>query len=287
MKTRFNIAVCVGFEISNQVASIEAFDSLQEVAFELGLIGEKRRVSDNKICGFNALGEFPSSAFDEFVGALAKLGFQPRFGSAQDVPEGFFFVDLENIYSEEDLDAAEYLYITSFCETTLEAEGCEDGVWRVYSVSFHEEEQENHDHTQVGAIPLVGPKLKEKLEREHFLALELPEVKWFPDGTRPADLWQMHSSLTMPPCMTKIVDDGGVAFFKEDNGAKNARIEFDKDAVAALGGFDIAMIREKLGNINPIYTHFADNPKYIISQRLRKFFLANNIQAEFGVVRFV
>ena len=47
------------------------------------------------------------------------------------------------------------------------------------------------------------------------------------------------------------------------------------------------MIREKVGNINPIYTHYADTPKYIISQRLRKFFLANNIQPEFGVVRLV
>lgn len=287
MKTRFNIAVRIGYENQNRVKNATDFYALQEIAFNLGLVRQKESIPEDMRWGIHALGEFPSPEFDEFVDALAKLGIRPRFGSARDVPEGFFHVDLKNIYSEEDLDAAEYLYIQYFSETTLEAEGCEDGVWRVATGSFHEEEP--HEHAQIisGGIPLVGSKLKEKLEREQFLALELPEVKWVPENLRPTQLWQVHSSVTMPPCKTRVVDDGGVAFFKEENGARNARIEFDKEAVAALGKFDIAIIREKLGNTSPCVTHYADTPKYIISQRLRRFFLANNIQPEFGVVRFV
>ncbi len=289
MKIRFNIAVRLGYETQNRVKNVSDFGTLQDVAFRLGLIREKDRISEDGDGLFNALGQFPSPAFNEFVEALSKLGFQPQFGSARDVPEGFFYVDLKNIYSEDDLNAAEYLYIQWFCETTLEAEGCEDGVWLVAAGSLGEDEARPLEHAQImsGGIPLVGPKLKDQLEKEHFLALELPEVKWVPEGTHPVELWQLHSSVTMPPCKTRIVDDGGVTFFKEENGAKNARIEFDKDAVSALGKFDIAMIRERLGNSDPNATHYADTPKYIISQRLRRFFLANHIQPDFGVVRFV
>lgn len=287
MKTRFNIAVRIGYENQNCVKNATDFYALQEIAFNLGLVRQIESIPEDMTWGIYALGEFPSPEFDEFVEALAKLGIRPQFGSAQDVPEGFFFVGLENIYSEEDLDVADFLYIQSFSETWLSGDGCEDGVWFIKTTSF--DEAEPHEYAQIwgGGIPLVGPRLKEKLEREHFLALELPEVKWVPEGTRPAELWQLHSSVTMPPCKSRVVDDGGVAFFKEENGAKNARIEFNKEAVAALGKFDIAMIREKLGNTSPCFTHYADTPKYIISQRLRRFFLANNIQPGLGVVRFV
>ena len=231
MKTEFNCASRLGFGRTNRVTNINAFNALGEAALTLGLVRKKAEISDDNTSVFNAFGEFPSPKFDEFVEALAKLGIRPQFGSKRDVPEGFFHVDLKNIYSEEDLDAAEYLYIRYFSETTLEAEGCEDGVWRVAAGSFHEEEP--HEHAQIisGGIPLVGSKLKEKLEREQFLALELPEVKWVPENMRPTQLWQVHSSVTMPPCTTRVVDDGGVAFFKEENGAKNARIQFDKEAV--------------------------------------------------------
>jgi hypothetical protein len=202
------------------------------------------------------------------------------------VAEGEFFVGLENIYTQDHLDASEYLYIYGFSHTWLSGDGCEGGVWRVKAASFNKREPHKYAQVWGGGIPIVGPKLKESLERECFVGLELPRVKWVPEGKCPAELWQVHSSIMMPPCRTRISDDGGVTYFKEENGAKNARLDFDKAAVVALGKFDIAVIREKVGPYSG--DQYADSPKYVISQRFRRAFITGGVaEAGYGVVRLV
>ncbi|MBK8036916.1 MAG: hypothetical protein IPK22_07230 [Verrucomicrobiaceae bacterium] len=135
--------------------------------------------------------------------------------------------------------------------------------------------------------------------REHLSGLNLTGIDWEPvvfDHPEKAakGLFRLCSSVTMPKCLTPIVDSGytDVTTLPEaevqdrqwyNGGYLPAEMSFRRNEVEALGQFDVAITQELVGGF-PRWYH----PEVIVSQRFRQVLLKmKNKTAGFNPVHLV
>lgn len=149
----------------------------------------------------------------------------------------------------------------------------------------------NVEHTRVFYASQEG---REHLDRQNLIGIAWDPVVFDQPEKAAKQLFGLRSSITMPKCLTRIVDTRGtdVATLAEseivvrqwDNGEHfPAEMSFRRSEVEALGKFDVALPQEVVGGF-PRWYH----PEVIVSQRFRQVLLKmKNTSVGFNPVHLV
>jgi len=145
------------------------------------------------------------------------------------------------------------------------------------------------DFGNIGFRPVyaLSTRLKELLEREGMKGFRPRPVLFDKPEKAARDLWQLWSDVVMPPCLLPLYDDAGEPTTQDNladpieytdrprdpgrgvhyNGGPYREFElcFSGNEVAALGDFDVAITRERVGNTRRVAVR-----ALIISQRFRQ-----------------
>lgn len=92
----------------------------------------------------------------------------------------------------------------------------------------------------------VHPKVRAHFEKAG-LKLNYHPLEWDKPEEAKGKFWEIDTSHTMPPCLTKIIswEDGTRVY--EDEGCEPVELQYRRDEVAAMGDFDAAWTREEIG----------------------------------------
>ncbi len=141
-------------------------------------------------------------------------------------------------------------------------------------------------------VPYVSEEGREQLKGGNFEGIHFDPAIFDQPEKAVKQLYQLTSTLTMPPSLLPIQNLDGdvvtehgneVARFWDDAGYVQPILKYCRDEVKAMGAFDIAMTREQIGYLPQHFSH-----QYIVSQRFRQHLEAMKVRAtEFVPVELV
>lgn len=136
----------------------------------------------------------------------------------------------------------------------------------------------------VGETPVFADALKNALEKEGFKHGVFHRLKWDDEAKAPLTLWELDSDITMPPCLTPIVNRDDRYTFEGADGSENPFLDYPAAEVEKFGEFDIAVIRERFP-----YNDRNDltDRHLIVSQKFRRFCKKHKVPVSYGLVRFL
>lgn len=220
---------------------------------------------------------------------LRELGWRPYYGYVQADTPGLFGVRVVREYEPAELAAAELLYLAPKWGS-LTLTGCagrQGDRWIGQAWLVDESEDEEHGwEAEAASIDgrynyFVNGRLRSALEIEQLQGLRFHPLLWDEPERARADFWEIDTPFRMPPCLLPVVPaDGDVKY--EEGGYEPVELRFRREAVGAMGPFDLAWCREKVGKVG--------SPNHcgsvlVVSQRFREVCERLGIAAGYRIVR--
>lgn len=263
-----------------ELASVEEFWAIADLGFEVH--GNLRRGEPEGQVTVKAAEDDPRLA--EVFRIAARHGFFPcpRLGPRRQERGTHFPVSRRRHYSAGEMERADLLCLnrgSAFGKNTIaetvtpkrasesfsyeegqrrlkEAMGTDDTGWRVRGKKTVNKRQEWGQATDMLAF-LMGAELKTDLESAGLLRLSLRPVLYDDAQKAERQLWAFGHEIKMPPCLVPRVEQGYGDFPQDSNSVNGAlwddmgiwpaELRFRRAEVEAMGPFDAATTREKVG----------------------------------------
>ena len=205
-----------------------------------------------------------------------KYGFVPSGHKVVPVADRDHVFGLRKVrkYTTEEIDSWELLYISVVGKTIAEhKEGTPD---QVEAEQYVVERHRKKKTVPFGMLmpfhaKAVTGELKDQLEDAGLAGVEFEPV------INGDDIWKLGSSLRMPRCLLPLIDQSGAEVepdvwptrfsgkYFDDRGYEPPELTYDKNEVAKLGIFDIAMTAERIYGSKSSSSRFL-----VVSQRFRE-----------------
>ena len=237
--------------------------------------------------GFHFRAELGDPIIEDVLAFLRTTGREPHWGDTPSPPyehPTLYEVKGERVWEKSDFDDAEYfrwLVKPIICKgKTLRPDG------------IFEAEYGTYKGKPIGIVescwnPICSVDYRATLDAQNFKGLSFRPVQIKSLKPQPLVLWQVWSSVLMPPVLDRVVGLDGEPF--DPATSKCCAIDdlyfpdlyrFPKEQIRALEPFDIAVTTEWWGGGPP----YVREPALIVSRRFRDWFIKQKIKAEWWPV---
>lgn len=236
------------------------------------------------------------SRIAEIFSILARFGFFPCKRAAAPVAtnQTEFCVRKCRVYSPEEVADAELLRLRSkphfqmarenyprgghemepeaWRKWCYECLGNDDEGWRVMARKGLSKRRHLGGLYTFAAV-ILSSELKAKLEKSDLKGLNFIPVRYDKSEKAPRQFWQFGHKMKMPTCLLPRLTQWGEEWKEnhldgaiwDENGYKPEELRFNRTEVEAMGEFDVATTREKIGEHRGFY-----RSEIIVTQRFRK-----------------
>lgn len=238
------------------------------------------------LVGFHLRVEVGDPVIDEVIGFLRGTGREPNWTRNPAVLWGHpkhYQIEGERIWEQSDFDNASYFRWLVRLEAASGNLLPPDGRFEV----------EFYRNKQIGIMvsgwnPFCTSEYRKELEAQNFAGLSFRPVKVsFRTRDKNYALWQVWSTITLPPVLDKVVGVDGEPFDPATSKACGIddlyfpyHYRFSAAEVGKLEPFDIAVTTERWGG-SP--THRRE-PAIIVSRRFRDWFMTQKVDTEWWPV---
>lgn len=239
------------------------------------------------LVGFHLRAEVGDPVIDEVINFLRKTGHEPNFKKNPGVLWGHpthYQIEGERVWEQSDLDHASYFRWLVDVQAGKGKKLPPDGTFEVEFSSYRGK--------QVGILengwnPICSVEYRKELEEQHFKGLTFRPVQIKSRKPEKLELWQVWSSITLPPVLNEVTGTEGEPFDPKTSKACGIndlyfpyQYRFSAAKVAALEPFDIALTTERWGGGFP----HAREPALIVSRRFRDWFMTQKVPVEWWPV---
>lgn len=240
-----------------------------------------------ELVGFHLQAEPGTPVIDEVIGFLRATGREPNWNYRPQVPNAhptLYQVRGERVWDPEELNQSEYfeLHVTKeICDSKLlPPEGIPEIAFSSYRGS------------PVGIAvamsnPICSDAFRKELEAQNFKGLTFRQATIKSRKPENLALWQIWSSITLPPVLTPTVGVDGEPFDPAKSLACYVndiyfpwQHHYSAAAFKTIGPFDVAISAERWGYG---YTHQRE-PAIIVSRRFREWFMTQKVPVEWWPV---
>lgn len=238
------------------------------------------------LVGFHLRAELGDPVIDEVVSFLRTTGREPNWDRHPSVPyqhPSRYQIWGERVWEQSDFDNASYFRWLVDVQAGTGNKLPPDGRFEV----------EFYRNKPIGILvngwnPFCTSEYRKELEAQNFAGLSFRPVKIsFQTRDKNYALWQVWSTITLPPVLDKIVGVGGEPFDPATSKACGIddlyfpyHYRFPASEVGKLEPFDIAVTTESWGG-SP--THRRE-PAIIVSRRFRDWFTTQKVDVEWWPV---
>lgn len=252
--------------------SDDVFLRIAKLAFEWGM---SRRPPERAGSMIQIKAELPNTNLERILEILRNASWNPVYGDAPQDSEDGYAIRISRQYDQEDLDAADFLYVeTVWGEWPVAGFVKRNGdrwVGNVDRVGIH---SGLGWAQQIGYIDgaynyFVSDFVKTRMVDEGLQGVRFHPLEWDDPSKAQGQFWEIDASASMPPCGLPVVNAGGILFYQED-GYSPVELRFQAVDVDMLGPFDVAWCREQIGNLTK------DNwgrHVLVVSQKFRRAFI--------------
>ena len=150
--------------------------------------------------------------------------------------------------------------------------GNDDEGWRVMARKGLSKSRHMGSLYSIRAL-ILSSELKGKLEESDLKGLNFIPLRYDMPEKAPRQLWQFGHKVKMPVCLLPRLTQSGDDFHENDmdgaiwdeNGYRPEELRFRRREVEAMGAFDMATTREKIGEHRGFH-----RSEIIVTQRFRK-----------------
>lgn len=209
---------------------------------------------------------------------LSEHGYHPskRASTTVSEREHSFSIQKYRNYSEAEICAAPLLMLRPrFCKDVMANYfgGDDDHGWIAKADKRLEKKKLEIGHFDSFEAILLGQRLHDLLEQSRLAGLDFMPVRYDHPEKAARQLWQFGHKIVMPPCLLPrqgvdrldYVEGEPNGAYWDDAGYVPPELRFRRDAVEAMGDFDVARTREKVGFHAGHY-----RSEVIVSQRFRE-----------------
>lgn len=210
---------------------------------------------------------------------LEKHGYRPskRWLVTVAGREHEFQVNRHRTYSESELAAAPMLMLRPRFNQDIMANWCggdDDHGWIAKADKRLEKKKLEMGHFDSFEAILLGPNLQEMLLKTDLTGLDFIPIQYDHPERAARQLWQFGHKVVMPACLLSrqgvdrldFVEGERNGAYWDDAGYVPPELQFRRSEVEAMGKFDVARTREKVGFHGGHY-----RSEVIVSQRFREF----------------
>lgn len=236
--------------------------------------------------GFHLEAEPNDPVINDVIAFLRTTGREPVWTQYPGVPNDHpaqFQIKGKHVWEDADFDNASYFRWLVRLETGTGKMLPPDGRFEV----------EFYRNKPIGIMvnrwnPFCTSEYRKELEAQNFAGLSFRPVKVsFRVRDKNYALWQVWSTITLPPVLDKVVGVDGEPFDPATSKACSIddlyfpdHYRFSASEVAELEPFDIALTTERWGGGFPHYWE----PAIIVSRRFRDWFMMQNVDVEWWPV---
>lgn len=237
--------------------------------------------------GFHLRAELGDPIIDEVIDFLRATGREPNWNWCPSVPNEHPFlyqIRGERVWEAADIANAEYfqLYITKVICSSIQMPP--DGMAEVQFGSY---KGAPVGITTTMSNPICSVVFRQALEAQNFKGLTFRPVQIQSKKPQNLVLWQIWSSITLPPVLTPTVGAKGEPFDPQTSIACYVNDiyfpwchHYEAAEVRKLEPFDIAISAERWGHG---YEHRRE-PALIVSRRFREWFMTQKVPVEWWPV---
>lgn len=237
--------------------------------------------------GFHLQAQHGDHVITEVIEFLRTTGREPNWNWRPGVPNdhpSLYQIEGERVWEQKDIDNAEFfeLHVTKeICDIKLLPP---DGIPEIAFSSYR--------GSPVGIAltmsnPVCSDAFRKELEAQQFRGLVFRQAKIKSRKPEKLVLWQIWSSITLPPVLTPTVGVDGEPFDPAKSLACYVndiyfpwQHHYSASAFKKIGPFDIAVSTERWGYG---YTHHRE-PAIIVSRRFREWFMTQKVPVEWWPV---
>lgn len=238
------------------------------------------------LVGFHLQAELGDPVIDEIIAYLRTTGREPYWNECPDFPwehPTLYQIQGERVWEQSDFDNASYFRWLVRLEAGTGKMLPPDGRFEV----------EFYRNKPIGIMvnywnPFCTSEYRKELEAQNFAGLSFRPVKVsFRTRDKNYALWQVWSTITLPPVLDKVVGLDGEPFDPATSKACSIddlyfpdHYRFPVSEVRKLEPFDIALTTERWGGG---FRHCWE-PAIIVSRRFRDWFMKQNVDVHWWPV---
>jgi hypothetical protein len=237
--------------------------------------------------GFHLRADMDDPVIDEEINFLGKTGREPNWNWSPITPNDhptLYQIQGERSWKADDIASAEYfeLHVTKeICDCTLLPP---DGV---AEVAFSSYKGSSIGIAVTMSNPICSADFRQELEAQAFKGLAFRPVQIKSRKPQNLVLWQLWSSITLPPVLTPTVGVKGEPFDPKTSIACYVNDiyfpwchHYEAAEIRKLEPFDVAISTERWGYG---YVHHRE-PALIVSHRFREWFMTQKVQVDWWPV---
>jgi hypothetical protein len=196
-----------------------------------------------------------------------------------------FHVEVDVTYTDEELDACDYLMVDRWGGVLAHAEEADENGTVIANAASVGEFSGQGWTMRYGFIDkyhyFVNPEIREVFDQAGFVGLSYKPIFWNVPSMVKGEYWQLMPTVLMPPCQTPVRDCQ--LYLKYEEGPyQPAELRYHRRDVESLGIFDAALTREDTPYLSRPYM---GKHHMIVSQRFRQVCKQLGLDVRYSPVR--